>query len=62
MDNDRVLVGGGNAGEEEVVADDLRGVFVETAWRNDEVELSIVEDQRLGLKEGECQFLVWKIS
>ena len=36
---------------------ELRGVFVETAFSNDQVARAIAEEVQLGTGDGECAFL-----
>lgn len=35
----------------------LVGVFVETAFTNEQVERAIAEEERLGIRDGHCAFL-----
>lgn len=39
------------------VADDLRGVFVESAFTNDQIDRAVESDVQLGVVESECAFL-----
>jgi hypothetical protein len=38
-------------------ADDLTGVFVETAFTQKEVEAALAEESRIGTGTGQCAFL-----